>query len=330
MTSVGVSLEITEHACNQCALYFQDQKAQREHYKTEFHLYNMKRRVAGLDPIEQTVFEAYMERLAEEEAFRAPVSQAHKKSKMEKKSVSSTGGRSVVSTPVEDPMTCLFDSRKFGTVEENLEYMRKKFSFFIPSLECLVDLEGLLMVLADKICTGHVCIYCDRQFGSLEAVRGHMLDMNHTRIGTETDDLLDDIEDFFEYPQVSEETAGLIQEDGTLTVASGTKMPRELAYIYKQRHSATVAGKSGADSRLDLKGKYLQILGGETQAATLAGGTAALHSLALYQLKRMVKQTMRDKQRAFKMLMRTELKRHRTAAMQHAKGQIVELYSYGK
>jgi hypothetical protein len=184
-----------------------------------------------------------------------------------------------------------------------------------------------LLHLAEKICTHCVCIFCDRQFGSIEAVRGHMLDLNHTRIGTDTDDLLDDIEDYYEYPEVSEETPGIIQEDGTMVTKTGVKIPRELAYIYKQnianRHEGRPSMKAigGGWER----GRCLQLLGGD------AGHSSThLNSMPLYQLKRMVKRTMREEHKARYAQMRVELKRHRTCIMQHAKPQIVELYSYAK
>lgn len=60
----------------------------------------------------------------------------------------------------------------------NLEHMAKSHSFFLPDFEWLVDLEGLLQYLADKISVANVCIYCSgkgRAMHSLEAVRAHMV-----------------------------------------------------------------------------------------------------------------------------------------------------------
>ena len=55
--------------------------------------------------------------------------------------------------------------------------MSEKHSFFLPDLEYLIDLEGLLKYLGAKIGQGHLCIWCDEKktaFQSLDAVRKHM------------------------------------------------------------------------------------------------------------------------------------------------------------
>lgn len=55
--------------------------------------------------------------------------------------------------------------------------MGEKHSFFLPDLEFLIDLEGLLKYLGAKIGQGHLCIWCNEKknaFQSLDAVRKHM------------------------------------------------------------------------------------------------------------------------------------------------------------
>ncbi|CCE61469.1 hypothetical protein TPHA_0A03930 [Tetrapisispora phaffii CBS 4417] len=39
--------------CNTCDLEFNDQKIKREHYRTDFHIFNVKRKVNGLDPLSE-------------------------------------------------------------------------------------------------------------------------------------------------------------------------------------------------------------------------------------------------------------------------------------
>ena len=56
-------------------------------------------------------------------------------------------------------------------------------SFFVPDLEFLVDMEGLLKYLGEKISVGNVCIFCNgkgRALHSLEAVRKHMVRALHS------------------------------------------------------------------------------------------------------------------------------------------------------
>ena len=64
-------------------------------------------------------------------------------------------------------------------LERNLEHMVRAHSFFVPEVEFVVDLRGMMRYLCDKVSVQHVCLYCDHQgaraFHSLEAVRKHMV-----------------------------------------------------------------------------------------------------------------------------------------------------------
>lgn len=73
---------------------------------------------------------------------------------------------------------CLFCSHNADTFEANMEHMTLAHSFFIPDIEYLVDLKGLVRYLGEKISVGNVCLYCNgkgREMRSLEAVRKHMV-----------------------------------------------------------------------------------------------------------------------------------------------------------
>lgn len=113
--------------------------------------------------------------------------------------------------PENPHLRSLFDKEEFETMEANLQYMRSKFSFFIPDSQYCVKKEGLLRFLHGKIINGFTCITCDREFGSEADCRRHMFSKNHTTIGTEgytnagnysterTDELMAQLEDFYDY-----------------------------------------------------------------------------------------------------------------------------------
>lgn len=44
-------------SCNTCHLCFETSNEMREHYKTNFHRFNLKRKTAGLRPVPQELFE---------------------------------------------------------------------------------------------------------------------------------------------------------------------------------------------------------------------------------------------------------------------------------
>ena len=95
-----------------------------------------------------------------------------------------------------DPKRCLFCGAIHESMEESLfcicfsfrclAHMAKKHVFIIPDRDSLIDLEGLLDYLGQKISVGCVCIGCNHGFKSPFAVRAHMLDKGHTRIAYET------------------------------------------------------------------------------------------------------------------------------------------------
>jgi pre-60S factor REI1 len=77
-----------------------------------------------------------------------------------------------------DELDCLFCTHKAATFEDNMTHMTKVHSFFIPDIEYLADLSGLIKYLGEKISVGNTCLYCNgkgRAIKSLEAVRAHMV-----------------------------------------------------------------------------------------------------------------------------------------------------------
>jgi len=80
---------------------------------------------------------------------------------------------------------CLFCNSKGQTFEEKMEHMTTEHSFFVPDVEYLSDLRGLIKYLEEKIAIGNTCIFCERMFHSLEAIRKHMLAKGHTKISYE-------------------------------------------------------------------------------------------------------------------------------------------------
>ena len=61
--------------------------------------------------------------------------------------------------------------------EDSLSHMAVSHSFFIPDIEYLQDLHGLLMCLGKKVAMGNVCLFYNgkgREFQTIEAVWKHI------------------------------------------------------------------------------------------------------------------------------------------------------------
>lgn len=157
------------------------------------------------------------------------------------------------SIPVTD---CLFCSHHSKSLMKNVAHMTKVHSFFIPDVEFLVDLKGLVRYLGEKIGAGNVCLWCNekgRSFYSTEAVQSHMTDKSHCKLFADGDAALE-FADFYDfrssYPDKKEaedadmedeelpDDKNLEYDDETLelTLPSGAKIGhRSLMRYYKQR-----------------------------------------------------------------------------------------------
>lgn len=111
--------------------------------------------------------------------------------------------------------------------------MLNNFSFFIPSIDHLKDLPGLLDYLAQKITVGFTCLYCDKEYSSLKGVRQHMVDKCHCMMQW---DFIDEYEDFYKFPKNST-VAQFINELGELEET-------QLAYV-KPSGELVITGENG-------------------------------------------------------------------------------------
>lgn len=232
--------------------------------KSDWHRYNLKRRVAHLPPISEDVFSSKVQALSSDNVEGASV--ANKKKQLTKKEIrrrekevllekkkqllklahqnavesmeqrqgfiSPTDGNTSFEEKAgaveeedddEDELTeekleeklileklankvdipleeCLFcTKRRFKDMECNLEHMFKQHGFYIPEQKFLVDKEGLLKYISEKIGLGNVCIVCNFQGRSLEAVRAHMLAKRHCKIPYEEEDEKLEISEFYNF-----------------------------------------------------------------------------------------------------------------------------------
>ncbi|XP_053105133.1 cytoplasmic 60S subunit biogenesis factor ZNF622 [Hemicordylus capensis] len=158
------------------------------------------------------------------------------------------------------PVTnCLFCSHHSSSLMKNIAHMTKAHSFFIPDIEYLVDLRGLITYLGEKVGVGKICLWCNekgKSFYTTEAVQAHMNDKSHCKLFTEGDVALE-FADFYDfrssYPdhregedvEMSEEAPPeknieYDDESMELVLPSGARIGhRSLMRYYKQRFGST-------------------------------------------------------------------------------------------
>jgi pre-60S factor REI1 len=263
--------------CTSCRLMFKSSDEQRTHYKTDLHRFNLKRKVAGLPPIQQEVFDQkvteirakqeenekpqgwscdscnkqyssenaykqhmnckkHSERLAtlsqprrvingtqlaqqQQTSSAEPATSPSTKDEAQPKTSSPTSTATTEGegepTPktteqiVEEklklglalklrPTDCLFCRKSLPTLDKSITHMTKEHGFFIPDIEFLTDLPGLISYLGDKVGIGNACVYCNKTFASAEAVRGHMTSLNHCKLLYD-DNGAAELEDFYNF-----------------------------------------------------------------------------------------------------------------------------------
>lgn len=147
---------------------------------------------------------------------------------------------------------CLFCKESFPTLKANMRHMHSVHSFFIPDVDYLSDLEGMLKYLGEKISVGWTCLTCNgkgKAFHSMEAVQDHMRTMGHCKIAYDTDEDEEEFAEYFDFSEYYKENGinpdepgpSEIQQNayGELILSDSTLAGhRDLRHIYKQNKSA--------------------------------------------------------------------------------------------
>jgi pre-60S factor REI1 len=164
-----------------------------------------------------------------------------------------------------DVRRSLFDNHVSESMEANLEYMWRKFGFYLPDSEYLEDPEGMLQYLGVKMQYGHIPLYESgtnpkaKQMASLHGVQRHMVDVGKCKVLYDGNE--DEYEDFYNYEKADMEEDGaeassgralaLIDTDDAAAAGGGYELAlpgnkggvkvlgsREFARYYRQKHRA--------------------------------------------------------------------------------------------
>ncbi|KAI9293190.1 hypothetical protein K502DRAFT_294161 [Neoconidiobolus thromboides FSU 785] len=250
--------------CLTCQVAFHDADRQRSHYHSDWHRYNLKRKVAELPPVSADAFAtkvlekknqldeenevsgsmyclACRKDFGTENAYNNHIqSKKHKENETKfnvkyllldqkpieskKKEAEDNESENLDKEKEEDlddeekllkliddkikravrlsEVDCIFCNHKSEDFEGNMEHMSIAHSFFIPDIEYLVDLKGLIKYLGEKVSIANVCLYCNgkgRELKSLEAVRGHMISKGHTKIAYDLEMDILEISDYYDF-----------------------------------------------------------------------------------------------------------------------------------
>ncbi|KAG7377126.1 hypothetical protein PHYBOEH_001120 [Phytophthora boehmeriae] len=264
--------------CTACRLEFATPAEQKDHFRMDWHRYNLKRKVVELPPVTEEQFELRMRKVREEKEAQAAndpkqkqrtrkeevkkagvktvlkcvacnktftTANAHENHLASKKHLANAKKNPEIATAVEkvekqleivsvedeankddssevkeltdeelakeieaykkqvplEKEDCIFCAHHAKDFESCLTHMLKEHGFFIPDLEYLVDAEGLVGYLAEKVKVGFYCLYCNgkgKTFRSYQDVQKHMTSLSHCKLRYEDEDL-DEMVEFYDF-----------------------------------------------------------------------------------------------------------------------------------
>lgn len=168
---------------------FEDRPSLQEHYKSEWHRYNLKRKVAGLPPLPRDQFEARksaalaakgdqeakadskkLDHVKHDKKEKVAEKAAQRKQQLKKDELvvvppnaptteeveASMQDDKVEAVEEEEPFEVdlrqsLFDSVIAEDMDGNMTFMAQKYGFFLPDVEYVSDLNGLVEYLHEKV-----------------------------------------------------------------------------------------------------------------------------------------------------------------------------------
>mmetsp|Transcript_17649 Transcript_17649/g.31118 ORF Transcript_17649/g.31118 Transcript_17649/m.31118 type:complete len:375 (+) Transcript_17649:128-1252(+) len=267
---------------------FETREELHEHYKSEWHKYNLKRKVAALQPVPLVMFEKLQQIALDHEKAKNTVHKGSAHIKKNKKG--KRGGKDqpaqephqaeapkapVVDENEEaeeqdyeidqeefkkeiDPTVCFMDGNKSETLEENLSYMHKKYGFWVPDAEYCDDLVGLYGYCSKKIRAGKLCLLCDKPFKSGQAAMKHMVAKNHCKIPWEAEEDMEEYGEFYDYSPLDEDGSADMDTEGGASGARAQKLDVELLDSGEVILTDNVTGESKMLGHRDLRNTYKQ------------------------------------------------------------------------
>lgn len=94
---------------------------------------------------------------------------------------------------------CLFCNYDSPSLKLSVMHMTKFHGLFIPEQPYLVDLEGLVGYLYQKINVLHECLYCHKFKGSVSGIQTHMRDKGHCMIAFESEEEMIEVGQFYDF-----------------------------------------------------------------------------------------------------------------------------------
>ncbi|KAF1913412.1 C2H2 type zinc-finger-domain-containing protein [Ampelomyces quisqualis] len=239
------------YPCNTCAMRFPTSESQRTHMRQEWHVSNLRRKIAGL-PAEPEAREATL-RIEPKRVHGRNHSDEAAPRESPLPSASDDGEQNL-----PPPTNCLFCQSTSCTIESNLTHMSTTHGLYMPSPERLSDLESFLTFLGRLVFEWHECLYCAAEKGSTHGVQTHMRDKGHCMVRTE------DVRGFWEEEEEEEGRSVKKEKEKKKKRMEAATVKKKVPPRSRRRNRALVTTSpptqvSSGDSHISLRATKLEL-----------------------------------------------------------------------
>ncbi|MCO5577891.1 hypothetical protein L7F22_031726 [Adiantum nelumboides] len=143
--------------CNTCRTEFSDEKSQKSHYRSDWHQYKLKRKLAGAYGVSKALFILRLQVNGQSSDEWEDINDDDDVLSLDSLELDGVDQRQEVEAGLNDhhnldpwnATRCFFcDLIPDGSIGGCVEHMHKKHGFFLPDAEYLRDLQGLLSILS--------------------------------------------------------------------------------------------------------------------------------------------------------------------------------------
>ncbi|KAI9672944.1 MAG: hypothetical protein M1817_003108 [Caeruleum heppii] len=124
----------------------------------------------------------------------------------------------------ETPLTsCLFCNYTSPTLSLNMTHMSRFHGMFIPEQQYLVDSEGLIRFLRQKVFGEHECLLCGQMKRTTSSIQTHMRDKGHCMIAFESEEEMVEVGQFYDFRSTYPDEMDSTSDDAS-TAAGGVRL----------------------------------------------------------------------------------------------------------
>ena len=121
---------------------------------------------------------------------------------------------------------CLFCTARSESLPTNIIHMQHRHGLFIPEQDYLIDLEGLVKWLHDRVAVLHECLYCGIVRHTTSGIQTHMRDKGHCMIAFESEEQMIEVGQFYDFRSTYSESESDSASDDEMSNTLKMKQPR--------------------------------------------------------------------------------------------------------